>query len=231
MKILSINGSPNRENGNTHQLLELFLAEAQKAGAEVESVFVADLDVKPCRGCFECWKSGGDCVIDDDMRWLLPKIVEADVVVMGAPLYVYHMPAIMKAIVDRTIPTASPKQVVVDGESRHLSKDGRESGGAFVLLSVCGFWEVENFDNLSQWMEILCRQSNARFAGKLLRPHAYAFSKMPSLAPAKGKVLKALKQAARELVNEGQISPETEAAVATDLISREAYMRAVNSSW
>ena len=231
MKILALNGSPNRENGNTHQLLTPFLTEAAKAGAEVESIFVADLDVKPCRGCFQCWKTGGDCVIDDDMRWLLPKIVEADVVVMGAPLYVYHMPAIMKAVVDRTIPSASPKQVVVDGESRHLSRDGRESGGAFVLASVCGFWETANFNHLCDWMEILCRQSNARFAGKLLRPHAYAFSKMPALAPAKGKVLKALKQAARELVNDGQVSPETEAAVAADLISREAYMRAVNQSW
>lgn len=231
MKILSLNGSPNRDQGNTHQLLEPFLDEAAKAGAEVENIFVADLDVKPCRGCFACWKSGGDCVIDDDMRWLLPKIMQADVVVMGAPLYVYHMPAMMKAIVDRTIPAASPQQAVVDGESRHLSRDGREDGGAFVLASVCGFWEPQNFDHLSAWMEILCRQSNARFAGKLLRPHAYAFSKMPALVPAKNKVLKALRQAARELVSDGQISPETEAAVAAELISREAYMRAVNQSW
>lgn len=231
MKLLILNGSPNREQGNTHQLLEPFVNEAAKVGAEVETVLVADLDVKPCRGCFTCWKTGSDCIIEDDMRWLLPKIVEADVVVMGAPLYVYHMPAMMKAIVDRTIPMASPKQVVVDGESRHLSRDGRENGGAFVLASVCGFWETENFDHLVSWMDTLCRVSNARFAGKLLRPHAYAFSKMPALAPAKGKVLEALKQAARELVAEGQISPETEAAVAADLISREAYMKAVNQSW
>ena len=137
------------------------------------------------------------------MRWLLPKIAAADVLVLGAPLYVYHMPAPLKAIADRTIPLASPRQVVVDGESRHPSRDGRETGGAMLLVSVCGFWERHNFDHLCAWTETLCRASNARFAGKLLRPHAYVFSAMPADAPAKVKVVEALEQAARELVGEG----------------------------
>ena len=154
------------------------------------------------------------------MRWLLPKIAAADVLVLGAPLYVYHMPAALKAIVDRTIPLASPKQVVVDGESRHLSRDGGEKVGAMLLVSVCGFWETHNFDHLSAWTETLCRASNARFAGKLLRPHAYAFAAMPGIVPAKAKVVKALKQAARELVKDGQVSPDTEAAVAAELMSQ-----------
>jgi hypothetical protein len=231
MKMLVLNGSPRREQGNTHKFLEPFLAEAAKAGAEVESHFVADLDVKPCQGCFSCWKAGSDCVIEDDMRWLLPKIAAADVLVLGAPLYVYHMPAPLKAIADRTIPLASPRQVVVDGESRHPSRDGRETGGAMLLVSVCGFWERHNFDHLCAWTETLCRASNARFAGKLLRPHAYVFSAMPADAPAKAKVVEALEQAARELVGEGQVSPETEAAVASELIGQAAYLRAANASW
>lgn len=231
MKLLGLNGSPNRDKGNTHKFLEPFLTEASKLGADVETVFVADLDVKYCRGCFECWKSGGDCIVEDDMSWLLPKMAAADVVVLGVPLYVYHLPAAMKAVVDRTIPLASPKQEIVDGESRHLPRDGSQNTGSFLLASVCGFWEIENFDHLVSWTETLCRASNARFAGKLLRPHAYAFSAMPGIVPSKARVIKGLKQAARELVAEGQVSAESEAAVAADLISREAYMKAVNQSW
>lgn len=230
MKLLVLNGSPNREKGNTHKFLEPFLKEAAKAGADVETQFVADLDIRPCRGCFSCWKSRGDCVIEDDMRWLLPKIAQADVLVIGAPLYVYHLPAIMKAVVDRTIPLASPMQEVVEGESRHLS-GGSGGVGSMLLVSVCGFWERENFDHLSEWTEILCRASNATFAGKLLRPHAYVFSHMPALAPGKANVIKALKQAARELVAEGQVSAETEAAVAAPLMDRDAYLKLVNKSW
>ena len=231
MKLLVLNGSPNREQGNTHKFLEPFLAEATKAGAEVESHFVADLDIKPCRGCFSCWKSRGDCVIEDDMRWLLPKIAAADVLVLGAPLYVYHLPAALKAIVDRTIPLASPRQEVVDGESRHPSRDEGHGVGAMLLVSVCGFWEKENFDHLSAWTETLCRASNATFAGKLLRPHAYVFTHMPGIVPAKAKVVKALKQAARELVKDGVVSPETEVAVAAELMGREAYLKLANQSW
>lgn len=230
MKLLILNGSPNREEGNTHKFLQPFVAEAQKLGAEVETVLVADLNIEHCRGCFSCWKSRGDCIIEDDMRWLLPKMAAAEVLVIGAPLYVYHLPAALKAIVDRTIPLASPMQEVVDGESRHLA--GHAGGvGAMLLVSVCGFWEKENFDHLSEWTEILCRVSNARFAGKLLRPHAYVFSHMPALAPGKMKVVKALKHAARELIEQGQLSAETEAAAATELMGREAYLKLVNKSW
>jgi hypothetical protein len=226
MKLLVLNGSPNREKGNTYKFLEPFLAEAVKAGAEVENIFVADLDIKPCQGCFSCWKSGSDCVIEDDMRWLLPKMAAADVLVLGVPLYVFHLPAPMKAIIDRTIPLASPKIEIVDGEMRHLPREGAERIGLILLASVCGFWEKSHFDHLCAWTETLCHQSHARCAGKLLRPHAYAFAGMPAIVPAKAKVVKALKQAARELVEAGLVSPGTEAAVAADLMSQEAYLKA-----
>jgi len=231
MKLLVLNGSPNRDKGNTHKFLEPFLAEAVKAGAEVESHFVADLDIKPCRGCFSCWKSGGDCIIEDDMCWLLPRIAAAEVLVLGAPLYIYHLPAALKAIIDRTIPLTSPKQEVVEGESRHLTREDQQGVGSILLVSVCGFWETHNFDHLSAWTETLCRASNAQFAGKLLRPHAYVFSHMPALAPGKAKVVKALKQAARELVQDGVVSPETEVAVAAELMGQAAYLKLANKSW
>ena len=231
MNLLVLNGSPNRDQGNTHKFLQPFVDEAEKLGAEVDTQFVADLDVQPCRGCFSCWKTRGDCVIEDDMRWLLPKMAAADVLVIGAPLYIYHLPAPLKAIVDRSIPLASPRQEVVDGESRHPAREEGQGVRSMLLVSVCGFWEQENFDHLCAWTETLCRVSNATFAGKLLRPHAYVFSHMPALAPSRAKVVKALRQAARELLGDGRLSPETEAAVAAPLMSREAYLEAANKSW
>jgi len=233
MNLLILNGSPNRDQGNTYKFLQPFAAEAEKAGAVVETHFVADLDVKPCRGCYACWKARGDCVIEDDMRWLLPKIGAADVLVLGVPLYVFHMPAPMKAVIDRILPLASPQIEVVDGACRHLPREGGDGAmiGSILLVSVCGFWEVEHFDVLAAWTETLCRTSDARFAGKLLRPHAYAFAAMPGIVPAKAKVVHALRQAARELVSDGQVSPEAEAAVAMPLMSQAAYLKAANKSW
>ncbi len=229
MNLLVLNGSPNREQGNTHKFLQPFVDEAEKLGASVETQFVAALDVQPCRGCFSCWKARGDCVIEDDMRWLLPKMAAADVLVLGVPLYVFHMPAPMKAIFDRTIPLASPQIEIVDGECRHLPR--ADMIRSMLLVSVCGFWEVEHFDVLAAWTETLCRTAGARCAGKLLRRHAYAFAAMPGIVPAKSKVVRALKRAAHELVGEGRVSPETEAAVAAPLMSRTAYLKAANQSW
>jgi hypothetical protein len=233
MNLLVLNGSPNRDQGNTHKFLQPFVAEAQKLGAEVETHYVADLNVQPCRGCYTCWKTRGDCVIEDDMRWLLPKIGAADVLVLGVPLYVFHMPAPMKAVIDRILPLASPQIEVVDGQCRHLAREGCEGAmiGSILLVSVCGFWEVEHFDVLAAWTETLCRTSDARFAGKLLRPHAYAYAAMPGIVPAKSKVVHALRQAARELIQEGRVSADSEAAVATPLMSQEAYLKAANKSW
>ena len=139
------------------------------------------------------------------------------------------MPAPMKAIFDRTIPLASPQIEIVDGECRHLPR--ADMIRSMLLVSVCGFWEVEHFDVLAAWTETLCRTAGARCAGKLLRPHAYAFAAMPGIVPAKSKVVRALKRAAHELVGEGRVSPETEAAVAAPLMSRTAYLKAANQSW
>lgn len=231
MKLLVLNGSPNREQGNTHKFLAPFLAEAERAGAEVETVYVADLNVQPCRACFSCWKQRGDCVIEDDMRWLLPKMAAADVLVLGVPLYVFHMPAPMKAILDRAIPLASPRMELVDGLSRHPRRDDERRGRATLLVSVCGFWEREHFNDLCTWTDTICRAWQARCAGKLLRPHAYAFAMMPETAPPKAAVVAALERAARELVGEGQVTPETEAAAAAEVVSQDAYLRAANQSW
>ena len=89
MKMVAFNGSPRAENGNTHVIVEAFLEGASKAGAEVENIFLAHKEIKPCRGCLACWlKTPGYCVTDDDMAELLEKFGSCDVVIFATPLYV-----------------------------------------------------------------------------------------------------------------------------------------------
>ena len=86
-QVLAINGSPRRR-GNTEALLDAMAKGLAAAGALCEIVRVSDLDIHPCIGCGGCEK-GGECVLEDDMTGLYPKIIEADRIVLASPIYFY----------------------------------------------------------------------------------------------------------------------------------------------
>lgn len=101
-KVLIISASPRR-NGNSDILCDEFLKGAQKAGHEVEKVFLRDKNIKYCIGCYTCEKTKGVCVYKDDMPELLQKIIDADVLVLATPVYFYCMNAQLKTVIDRTV--------------------------------------------------------------------------------------------------------------------------------
>ncbi len=65
-------------------------------------VFLADLHIEECDGCHACWK-GKLCSKKDDMNGLYQRIIEADILVLGTPVYWYGPTAIMKAFIDRLV--------------------------------------------------------------------------------------------------------------------------------
>ncbi len=101
MKLLAVSCSP-RKNGNTVLLLETALDAARKEGAETELFTVAGKTIQPCDGCWACVKTG-KCHIKDDMTALYDKLVEADGIIFGTPIYFWGMTAQAKAVIDRSI--------------------------------------------------------------------------------------------------------------------------------
>jgi multimeric flavodoxin WrbA len=106
MKILGISCSP-RKNGNTVALLDAALSGARQDGAETELYGVPGKDLKPCQGCRDCWETG-ECRIKDDMQELFDKMLGADGIILGTPVYFYNMTAQTKTIIDRTISLNRP---------------------------------------------------------------------------------------------------------------------------
>jgi multimeric flavodoxin WrbA len=106
MKALGIVGSP-RENGNTTILVSEILAGAAEAGAETDLVNVAKLSIKGCQACMYC-KSHDACAVQDDMQGLYQKLHEADVVVLGSPMYFGQMTGQTKAFIDRLFALMGP---------------------------------------------------------------------------------------------------------------------------
>ena len=87
---------------------EFFLSEALKGceelGASVEAVRLADLNIEPCRACFDCKPERvGRCTIDDDFEEVSEKLLEADGVIVCSPVYFGLSSGRLKNFMDRTI--------------------------------------------------------------------------------------------------------------------------------
>lgn len=108
MKILAISCSP-RKQGNTELLLAEALQGAQQEGAEVELYSVSGKTIEQCDGCGTCFKAG-ECHIKDDMQELYEKLLAADGIIFGTPIYFYAMAAQTKTVMDRTMALNRPEK-------------------------------------------------------------------------------------------------------------------------
>ncbi len=100
-RVLGINGSARKE-GNTDILLDKVLEGASSRGAEIEKIFLSELDISPCVES-ECEEvaSDGSSIIDDDFNSIYHKIDESDVVIIASPIYFGTVSAQTKAMIDR----------------------------------------------------------------------------------------------------------------------------------
>jgi len=100
MKILGINGSPRGKNSRTLKLVEAVLDGARQRGAEAELVDIGALDIRYCLGCQVCYAEG-ECVQEDDLYDLWEKMMRADGIVLGSPVYINGVTAQLKTVIDR----------------------------------------------------------------------------------------------------------------------------------
>ncbi len=100
-KVLILLGSP-RKKGNSAILAQEIAKGAQAEGAEVESLYIHGMDIKPCQACWVCQKPDSEgCAIKDDMQTVFPKLIEADSWVIATPVHWFNMSAQTKLWMDR----------------------------------------------------------------------------------------------------------------------------------
>jgi multimeric flavodoxin WrbA len=106
MKVLAICGSPRK--GNTEWMLDTLLDKISGNGIETELVKLRKYRIRLCKGCLKCEERGenrnGECRINDDMKELLPKLLQADILVLGTPVYFEMLSGTLKNFIDRTCP-------------------------------------------------------------------------------------------------------------------------------
>ncbi len=231
MKVLAFNCSPMMDKGNTALILTPFLKGMGEAGAEVELFYTKKLKINPCQGEFNCWvKTPGKCWQKDDMQMLHPKLREADIWVFATPVYVDGVSGPMKNLLDRIIPLIQPFFELRDGHCRHPLREGTKHGKV-VLVSNCGFWEMDNFDPLLVHMKAVCKNASREFAGALLRPYGGVLRLLMKMGTPVNDVFEAAKEAGCQLVRDGEMSNETLATVSRELMPLEMLIRLTNQRW
>jgi len=203
----------------------------REAGVEVGLYYTEQLNIKPCQGEFNCQiKTPGKCFQKDDMEMLLPKLVEANIHVFATPMYVDGIASSLKILWERTVPLANPLFELRNG---HCYKRRRKDSdtGKVVLVSSCGYWEMDNFDPMLAHVKVRCRNINREFAGALLRPHSTALKIMASKGSPIKDIFEAAREAGHQLVKDGQMSSQTLSIISRPLMPLEKYVQNMNQMY
>jgi multimeric flavodoxin WrbA len=143
MTVLAINGSP-RANGNTSIMLRWAIDALKAEGVEAKLIEDAADPVQGCTACGYCAaEKSGLCVHNDVISEIIPKMAEAEAVIMGSPVYFSDLTPWLKALIDRAgfalMRAGNPMR--------------RKPGAAVVVARRAG--HVHTFDSINHFFGIM----------------------------------------------------------------------------
>ncbi len=157
MKVIGFNAS-SRKKGNTVTLVETVLKGAEENDAEVKLVNLRELEMKGCIACEGCKKELGKCVQKDDLSPILEELVTYDAIVLGTPVYWFHVTGQLKMLTDRFYCYFSEE---IDPETAEIKFDTVFPGGKkFAVVTSRGDVEPavlfpELYEHLTEWLKMM----------------------------------------------------------------------------
>ena len=139
MKVIAINGS-HRKGKNTAALLQIVLDELSKNNIENELIELMDLNLKRCAACNKCLRRTQCSIQDDDMVKLTPKLLAADGIILGSPVYWANVSTAMKNFMDRTRFLHMSKNLLAGKVGAAVVNAGVRNGGQELCTSI-----IENY--------------------------------------------------------------------------------------
>lgn len=224
MKILVLNGSPKKEKSDTMHITRAFLEGMNETGAqEIKTIHVIERHIEYCCGSLACMRNGGVCRHRDDMRAILEEILSSDLLVFSFPLYCYGMPAVLKNLIDRTLPLSSIAMQKVDGRYEHV---GQADFSHLRYLMICGC----GFPNSAHNFEPAVAQFKLMFRGNhtiITVPESPMFN-APEAAAVTAPRLELVRKAGSQYAQSGTIDAALLAQIGSPMIPEETYARIVN---
>lgn len=79
--------------------------------------------IAKCVGCFKCWlKHPGECVFDDDMKYIGSKLMRSDEIIIVCDMLYGGFSVNTKRIIDRVIPGVLPFFQKINNELHHYQR-------------------------------------------------------------------------------------------------------------
>ena len=139
-KLICLLGSPRR-GGNTDLLAQAACQAFEEAGGEVETLVLSKLDLRPCTGCDWC-KQQHDrpCVIQDDMQRIYDRMLAADAILWGTPVYSWAPSVELKIVLDRQFALGDYQSTTW---AAALAAPQRKSFVKAIVPSCCFEWKSD----------------------------------------------------------------------------------------
>ena len=137
--VLGVSGSPR--HAATDILVQATLLGAAAVAADVTTEFVslAGKRVEPCNGCAPC-NAAARCLIDDDMRPLYDRLLAADAIIVGSPVYYGAPTALCKAFMERVQGLGIREKRLRLKVGGAIATGGSRSGGQESTLAALHLW-------------------------------------------------------------------------------------------
>ena len=149
MNVFIINGSP-RKDGNSYFIAEKLLEKYEGA----EFIHLNDLTYKGCQSCYQCRKNESFCVVKDDLGEILPKLVNADLIILITPNYYGQVSGQVKLFLDRWYCLKNSKRV---------SK--MKQGAKLFFVVTQGAPNRDYANNMVNWAKKVFEGFNLKFYG------------------------------------------------------------------
>lgn len=137
MLVVGVAGSP-KNGGNTETAVREALNVCETEGLETEFVHLADLQIHPCNECMVC-KKVQVCPIDDDFPPLYDRVLQADGIILGSPVFFSSTTPEIKALMDRAGYLGIAQERPFERKVGGALVVGRRAGHNFVFAELFFF--------------------------------------------------------------------------------------------
>lgn len=156
MKVVAINGSPNKK-GNTYHALKMIGSKLEENGIGFEIIHVGNKAVRGCTVCGLCRKNQDEkcSITSDPLNDWVQSMKNADGIVLGTPVHYSGIPGTMKSFLDRAFYVAGSNGNLFRHKVGAAAVAVRRTGGSSTLdglyhyltysemiLATSNYWNV-----------------------------------------------------------------------------------------